>query len=169
MKRNQGFTLIELIIVIVILGILAVTAAPKFLNFGTDAKRSTLSGVKGALESAGALVYGKAVIAGVQSTASVTSSTTPVTPVTGVDLVYGYPAASVAAIRAAAELSSAEWQVTTGTAIAGTTPAVTAADIVITPVGTTLAVAAATTACHVVYAAATSSAKPVITVDSSGC
>ena len=32
MNRQQGFTLIELIVVIVILGILAVTAAPKFMN-----------------------------------------------------------------------------------------------------------------------------------------
>ena len=38
MKRNAGFTLIELVIVIVILGILAVTAAPKFLNLQGDAR-----------------------------------------------------------------------------------------------------------------------------------
>ncbi len=37
-KKNSGFTLIELVIVIVILGILAVTAAPKFLNISSDSK-----------------------------------------------------------------------------------------------------------------------------------
>ena len=169
MKRSQGFTLVELIIVIVILGILAVTAAPSFLNFGTDAKRSTLQGVKGALESAGALVFGKAVIAGVQSAASATATSIPPTPVSGVDLVYGYPAATETAIRGATELSSAEWQMTTGTAIAGTTPAVAATDLVITPAGTALAVTGSTTACHVVYKPATASTKPVIAVDSSGC
>ncbi len=37
MKKNKGFTLIELVVVIVILGILAVTAAPKFLGISRDA------------------------------------------------------------------------------------------------------------------------------------
>ena len=46
MKKQGGFTLIELVVVIVILGILAVTAAPKFLNLQDDAKNS---GVKNKL------------------------------------------------------------------------------------------------------------------------
>jgi prepilin-type N-terminal cleavage/methylation domain-containing protein len=41
MKNKQGFTLIELIIVIVILGVLAVVAAPRFMNLSDDARRST--------------------------------------------------------------------------------------------------------------------------------
>lgn len=40
MKKQAGFTLIELVIVIIILGILAVTAAPKFLNLQDDARKS---------------------------------------------------------------------------------------------------------------------------------
>lgn len=51
MKNKKGFTLIELVVVIVILGILAVTAAPKFLNIQRDARIASLNGVKGALES----------------------------------------------------------------------------------------------------------------------
>lgn len=51
MRNEKGFTLIELVVVIVILGILAVTAAPKFLNIQRDARIATLHGVKGALES----------------------------------------------------------------------------------------------------------------------
>ncbi|HAA96802.1 MAG TPA: type II secretion system protein, partial [Alteromonas macleodii] len=43
-STQQGFTLIELIIVIVLLGILAVTAAPKFLNLQDDARDSVLQG-----------------------------------------------------------------------------------------------------------------------------
>lgn len=46
MKKQAGFTLIELVIVIIILGILAVTAAPKFLNLQDDARTSTLKGVE---------------------------------------------------------------------------------------------------------------------------
>ena len=57
MKRSAGFTLIELVIVIVILGILAVTAAPKFLNLQGDARESTLSGMKAAMESSSSLVF----------------------------------------------------------------------------------------------------------------
>ena len=64
MKKQSGFTLIELVIVIIILGILAVTAAPKFLNLQDDARTSTLKGVEGSLNSAGAMVYSKAVLKG---------------------------------------------------------------------------------------------------------
>ena len=69
MKRfkQQGFTLIELVVVIIILGILAVTAAPKFINLQSDARESTLDGVKAALQTADQLLYSKAAIAGVET------------------------------------------------------------------------------------------------------
>ena len=44
MNRQQGFTLIELIVVIVILGILAVTAAPKFMNLTSPCKSTRRAG-----------------------------------------------------------------------------------------------------------------------------
>lgn len=55
MKRQGGFTLIELVVVIVILGILAVTAAPRFLNLQSDARASSLDGLKGAMQGASVL------------------------------------------------------------------------------------------------------------------
>ncbi|MBV2130459.1 prepilin-type N-terminal cleavage/methylation domain-containing protein [Arsukibacterium indicum] len=165
MKRSQaGFTLIELIIVIVILGILAVTAAPKFLDFGGDARRSTLTGVKGALESAGSLVYGKAIIAGKHNEPT-ESLTDP-----AINIVYGYPAATPIAIRAAAELAADEWDVVVSTGDdAPGFGAVGTSSVVISAANSTLGTTEAT-ACHAVYVASTGPAvKPVITVYGNGC
>lgn len=64
MKKQNGFTLIELVVVIIILGILAVTAAPKFINLQSDARESSLQGMKGAMQGANSLVYAKAAISG---------------------------------------------------------------------------------------------------------
>lgn len=61
-KSSTGFTLIELIIVIVILGILAVTAAPRFINITGDARESVLNGLAGSLKSAAALQHDVAII-----------------------------------------------------------------------------------------------------------
>ena len=64
MKNQNGFTLIELVVVIIILGILAVTAAPKFINLQSDAKASTVSGLEAAAKGADTLVHSKSLIAG---------------------------------------------------------------------------------------------------------
>ncbi|QIR16237.1 pilus assembly FimT family protein [Shewanella aestuarii] len=57
--QQQGFTLIELVVVIIILGILAVIAAPKFINLSSDARISTLSGISSSVKTANTLVYAK--------------------------------------------------------------------------------------------------------------
>ncbi|MGR5264969.1 type II secretion system protein [Photobacterium damselae] len=96
MKRQGGFTLIELVVVIVILGILAVTAAPKFMNLQNDARNASLQGLKGAIEGAAGIVYGKAAIQGIESTTGDVSSANGT-----ISTAYGYPTADANGIQKA--------------------------------------------------------------------
>ncbi|WP_258228823.1 type II secretion system protein [Aeromonas sp. HMWF015] len=83
---------------IIILGILAVTAAPKFLNLQDDAKKSAAQGVQAAVSSAAQLVYSKAALVGVERDASGAVSSSDGT---SIDVVYGYPAATTNGIQRA--------------------------------------------------------------------
>jgi MSHA pilin protein MshA len=61
-RSSQGFTLIELVMVIVILGILAAFALPKFADFSTDARLAKLESLEGSMRSAASIVNSIAII-----------------------------------------------------------------------------------------------------------
>lgn len=98
MKKQGGFTLIELVVVIVILGILAVTAAPRFLNFQDDAREASLQGLKGAIDGAAGIVYGKSAMEGEEGK---DKSASPAPDAEGVKTHLGYPTATSAGIGSA--------------------------------------------------------------------
>ena len=165
MKRSAGFTLIELIIVIVILGILAVTAAPKFMNMQGDARKSVLNGMSASIKTAANLVYSKAIIAGVEKKAR---QVLAIQGVTGdsTDIAFGYPTAADTGIlevldaKTSATGANAEWG---RGALNG--------NYIMWPTGVaTTAATAINAACYIQYTPATSAAvPPVYTVKDTGC
>ncbi|RUO75940.1 type II secretion system protein [Idiomarina seosinensis] len=111
MRNQKGFTLIELIIVIVVLGILAVTAAPQFINFSSDARVSTVEGAKGSVKGAMDSVYARSLVDGSSGTAS---GSTVETNGGSVSIVYGYPEAAAGGIDIAAGLDASDWTLVAG-------------------------------------------------------
>ncbi len=162
MKRQQGFTLIELVVVIIILGILAVTAAPKFINLQSDARASALDGLKAAIQGANSLVYSKAALQGLQN--SSTATDVNIGGTNTVSTIYGYMVATEAALEAGTEVTidaasatspTADWLFTAGTG--------TPASIILRQNG------APATGCTLTYTQADASNTPDLTIVTTGC
>ncbi|GGB62788.1 prepilin-type N-terminal cleavage/methylation domain-containing protein [Shewanella inventionis] len=84
--KQQGFSLIELVIVIVILGLLAATAIPRFLNVTDDAEDASVDGVAGGLATAVSFVRAQWEVDGRSNTSVVLDGTT-----VSLDTRFGFP------------------------------------------------------------------------------
>jgi MSHA pilin protein MshA len=101
-KQQSGFTLIELVVVIVILGILAATALPRFVNLQSEARASAVQGIAGGLRGAIGLVNAKWQVSGGSGVSSVSMVGGNVT----VGSTTGFPTNDATGIQVAMQCES---------------------------------------------------------------
>jgi MSHA pilin protein MshA len=156
-KNNAqgGFTLIELIVVIVILGILAATALPKFASMAGDARWASLNAARGALSSTAAMAHAKYLVdPTVASAGKLTVENVTMT------LTNGYPAADGYVAAAAGLTDGVDYKVYTKHVNANDPPVGTNA-ISLVPIS--IDGTATATTCYVSYDASTS--PPTVTAN----
>ena len=148
-NKQMGFTLIELVMVIVILGVLSAFALPRFADLGSNARSASMNGLTASLRSAASISHAQWLVSGDATAITVSLDNTSVA------MINGYPTTAAGGISAAAQISTDDYSV------------VVAAD----NTTVTYSVSGATTpaSCVVVYTAATSSSSSSVAQTVSGC
>lgn len=155
-NQQAGFTLIELIMVIVILGVLSAFALPRFADLGGEARTSSVQAAAGAIRSAANIAHAKWLADGNNA------ATVELEGKNDVAMVNGYPQAlgvSTDGILYAAQISSTEYTVV------ATDAGSAAGDSVVVQVPG----ASTATQCQVTYTAPAADSAPVITVVDTDC
>lgn len=147
---QYGFTLIELVIVIAILGILSALALPKFMNLSSKARIASVNAARGALNSTAAMAKANYLVT-TPAPLTVTVEGTVLTYTTGAAATSGYP--TTANLAAAAGITASDYLITA------------AASLTVSPLS-----APTPATCSVVYTPpATSTAAPTIVTTTTGC